>query len=235
MSRRPRQFSLNLRPRRRRGGRRNGAGRKSIGRRPGVPHRQRQALASRHPVHVTIRIRRDLPNLRTKRRLQAVRACFQAAARSPAVARARVTDWSLQSNHIHMLVEAKDARTLSAAVKGINVRIAKALNRLLGRRGQVIADRYHARILRTPREVRNALVYVLNNARKHGHRLPTTEPDVFSSGWWFDGWSGQPRLNTRGIDPPTALPRTWLRAIGWRRRRLLQLDERPAGTRHNPA
>jgi len=51
-----------------------------------------------------------------------------------------------------------------------DIRVAKGLNKLWARRGKVFADHYHDRILRTPREVRNALCYVLHNAKKHGLR-----------------------------------------------------------------
>jgi hypothetical protein len=72
-------------------------------------------------------------------------------------------------------------------MQGLKVRIAKALNKFWKRRGTVFSDRYHARILRTPREVRRALLYVLQNARRHGMRLLGVDP--CSSGAWFDGWA----------------------------------------------
>ena len=53
-------------------------------------------------------------------------------------------------------------------MQGLGIRLAKAINRRLGRKGRVWEDRYHGRPLRTPREVRHGLAYVLLNARKHG-------------------------------------------------------------------
>lgn len=65
----------------------------------------------------------------------------------------RLRQYSVQSDHRHLVVEGKDRRALSRGMQGLLIRIAKGLNRLWGRRGTVFADRYHDRILRTPREV----------------------------------------------------------------------------------
>ncbi|HEY1555591.1 MAG TPA: hypothetical protein VGF94_12225, partial [Kofleriaceae bacterium] len=54
------------------------------------------------------------------------------------------------------------------------------------RSGAVFPDRYHARILKSPTSVRNAIRYVVNNWRKHQeHRaalLSEFPIDPFSSG-----------------------------------------------------
>ncbi len=59
---------------------------------------------------------------------------------------------------------------------------------MLGESGGVWAERYHARSLRTPREVRNAIVYVLMNAKKHLRHAPREGIDMMSSAPWFDGF-----------------------------------------------
>jgi putative transposase len=98
-----------------------------------------------------------------------MKAAIHEASRSPAVgAASRVVAFSVQSNHVHLVVEAHDAPTLSRGVQGLAIRLARAVNRVLDARGRVFRERFHARELRTPREVRSALVYVLLNARKHG-------------------------------------------------------------------
>ena len=111
-----------------------------------------------------------------------------------------------------------------------------AINKALGRSGHVFAERYHARALKTPREVRNALRYVLCNARHHaaerGQRLAKTWIDPFSSALWFDGWRDeivdQPWLRKlRRISAPTACAHTWLLTTGWRKHGLLGFDEVP--------
>jgi hypothetical protein len=127
----------------------------------------------------------------------------------------------MQSNHLHFVVEAADARSIARGMQGLLVRVAKALNRHWERRGRVLGDRYHARILRTPREVRTALVYVLQNARKHGARI--TGIDAFSSGPWFEGW--RDRLGRTAS--PIATARSWLLSKGWRRSGLISTSEAP--------
>lgn len=207
------------------GGRRKGAGRKPKADRSGVPHRRRAALAPRYPVHVTVRVGQAYRGLRTKRRVQVIRQAFARCMREGF----RVTDWSVQGDHVHLCVEARDERLLSTGLRSFSVRVAKGLNRELGRRGQVVADRYHARILRTPREVRNCLAYVLNNARHHARALSRHCSDTYSSGAAFDGWRGVVHHDheVRAGPITTAEPHTWLRREGWRRCGLISVNEVP--------
>jgi hypothetical protein len=133
---------------------------------------------------------------------------------------------------VHLIVEATSNRDLACGMKSIGARVARAVNRIFARRGPVLADRYHRHVLRTPREVRNALAYVLLNARRHlaklGRKLcPTGSIDPASSGCWFSGWirGAEPDL-LRG-PPSVASPRTWLLSAGWRRHGLLSPSEVP--------
>jgi len=135
----------------------------------------------------------------------------------------RILQFSLQSDHLHVVVEADTPTRLARGVQGLAVRAAKAINRVLRRRGAVWAERYHAHALKTPREVRNALVYVLNNFRKHVPGARGLDPR--SSAAWFTGWRTAV-AKTVGRSPVGA-PRTWLAAVGWRRRGLIDIDEAP--------
>jgi REP-associated tyrosine transposase len=157
VERRTRQLDLPIRTW---GGRRAGAGRKPTpGRRPGVSHRARAPHDPRCPVHVTLRARTGLPSMRDANAFDAVRAALSAASG----ARFRVLHFSAQADHLHLVVEADTPTGLVRGLQGLAIRVARAVNRTLHRSGAVWADRYHARSLSTPREVRNALVYVLNN------------------------------------------------------------------------
>lgn len=122
-------------------------------------------------------------------------------------------EFSVQKNHFHLIVEAEGHVALSRGMNGLCTRLARRLNRCLERKGSLFAERYHARVLGTPREVRNALRYVLNNARHHGSRFKGYDP--FSSGWWFTGWL-EPQEEIEN-PPPMSRARSWLLRCGWLR------------------
>ncbi len=145
------------------GGCRRGAGRKPNGARPGVPHVRRARHDVRHPVHVTLRRGAGAPSLRSARVFPALRGALAAASHSGF----RVIHFSVQIDHVHLVVEADVPLRLSRGVQGLAIRCARAVNRCAGRRGAVWSDRFHARALTSPREVRHGMVYVLLNYRKH--------------------------------------------------------------------
>jgi REP element-mobilizing transposase RayT len=219
-SRRPLQQSFTFKTW---GGRRAGAGRKPNGERAGVSHLRRPELSPRKPVHVTLRIAEGVPSLRRTTLARTVFASFYAAR---GLHRVRLVHFSIQSNHLHLIVEAEDRRALSTAMRGLAVRLARRINRRMGRRGSLFADRYHSRILGTPLEVRRALAYVLNNHRHHFAAGRATRVDPLSSGFYFDGFAFPlPRLPRRGFvppdEPPVSRPRFWLLREGWRRHGLI--------------
>ena len=216
-----RELQLSLPSRPTWGGRRAGAGRKlAPGRRPSVPHRARPPHEAAHPVHVTLRSGAAVRCLRSARAFPAVGRALAASSTDDF----RIPHFSVQDDHLHLLVEAEDARTLRGGVSGLAIRVARAVNRALCRRGPVWSGRYHARSLTTPREVRHALVYVLTNRRKHGGHVHGVDP--CSSGQWFNGWRDS-GIAARSASP-VARPRTWLAAIGWRRHGLIGFDEHPS-------
>lgn len=224
--RRPRQIEMTFRTW---GGKRRGAGRKRAGGRSGVSRRARPAMASRYPVLITLRVREDVWNLRTRRSYKVIRRAFVAGCCRDGF---RVTQFSIQRNHLHLIVEAQSRTHLSRGMQGLSIRIARALNRQMGRRGKVFADRYHARALKTPREVKNAVAYVANNIRHHTARygLPLDDIDLYSSWAYFDGWReriGRRQASARVGDPPIAQPRTWLLRVGWRCHGLVRIAEIP--------
>jgi hypothetical protein len=108
---------------------------------------------------------------------------------------------------------------------GLAIRLALAVNRALGRKGQVVGDRYHARPLTTPRQMRISMVYVLLNFRKHLRAPACVDPR--SSGPNFSGWQHVPAVT----DAPaaTAPPTTWMARVGWRQAGgPLRVQEHPA-------
>ena len=219
------QLTLGLRPHYRWGGCRSGAGRKRGASSP-VPHRPRAGVVARCPAHVTFRIRRGLPSLRTPALVSAVQHAF---ARACDRGDFRLVHYSLQHTHAHLLVEVVDAGALGRGMMAVGARLARAFNRVFHRSGAVLADRFHLHVLRTPREVRAALAYVLLNVRHHAQRfVRVTRLDPASSAEWFDGWRWKPPGEDLGNRPvPVARPRTWLLGSGWRRHGLLDPSEVP--------
>jgi REP element-mobilizing transposase RayT len=192
-----------------------------------VGHRTRPALAKRFPVHVTLRLKRGLPTLRRKAEYKVLGRALRLGGDRFGM---RLVEYSVQRDHLHLLVEARDARSLTRGMQGLTIRMAKALNRLWRRRGSVFGDRYHNRILRTPREVRNALAYVLHNCRRHRihpHQNGTGIPDRYSSAAWFAGWRIAIEFTGHPFPRPTVDARTWLLATGWRRHGLIRPAETP--------
>ncbi len=221
----PRQLGLRLNRPPTHGGERAGAGRKPKSERAGVSHHGRPDVTARTPVHATLRVLPHVWNLRSRRSLAVVE---RALAGARAWREFRVVHFSVQGDHLHFLVEADGNRALSEGMQGLTVRLAKGLNRLMGRRGRVFADRFHSHVLETPAEVRNALAYVLLNHRSHMARIGERAPvalDRFSSAATLEGWEG-----AAAADPPTvtSAPETWLLRTGWRRRGLLSPTEVPA-------
>ena len=203
------------------GGARKGAGRKR-GPRPRVLHRARPEHKPRYPVHVTMRRRRSdgVPSLRMGGRYAAMEDAIHLASGEAF----RIVHFSVQRDHVHMIVEAHDRLALSRGMRGLAIRAAKGINRALARNGRVWGDRYHAQELTSPRQVRSAIAYVLLNRRKHDPLAPRGV-DPRSSGAWFTGWARPSRCPDRPA--PVARPRTWLLSIGWRRAGLVRDDERP--------
>jgi hypothetical protein len=139
--------------------------------------------------------------------------------------------FSLQRDHVHLLVEADGPQALGRGMKSIGARLARAVHRVFGRRGAVLAERFHHRVIRTPREMRNALVYVLQNVRKHAHgpaggARASRAIDPASSGAWFDGWKRRTEVDAG--PRPVAAARSWLLRIGWTRHGLIDPSEAPS-------
>ena len=201
-----------------------------------VPHRRRERIPGNCPVLVTLRVLDGLPALRRAAFVRAFRESLRRAAVRPGF---RVVHYSIQDNHAHFLVEAAGKERLANGMKSLGARFARCVNRVFGRKGRVLADRFHHVAKRTPTEVRRALAYLLLNIRKHYRekhgRKPPAVLDGASSGLWFNGWKG-------GVPPPfgrcadagrvreVAAPGTWLLATGWRRIGLIDPAEVP-GTR----
>ena len=231
-SKRKRHVQLGLDEARRcsgRGGWRPGAGRPK--RSTGVMHRVRDDVKKGEPQHVTIRL---VPGLSIRK--QWLMPMIHAAIRDAQRQEFRIVEFNVLTNHLHLVVEAESATALGAGMNWFEARLARDLNDKLRRSGPLFEGRYHVRALRTPTEVRNALRYVLLNARHHaadaGRTLAHGWIDPYSSAPWFVGWSRSVSVEPHVVLPsrPTVDAMSWLLAVGWRRFGLLSPDDVPGLT-----
>ena len=222
------QLSLGLWPRKW-GGKREGAGRKK-GHTSDAPHRARPKVRKYDVQHVVLRTRKDVPRLRRGKTYLAIRRALQRTLGKTAF---RVCHTSIQRNHLHFLIEADDAAALSHGMRSLAITAARAINRVLGRKGKVFAYRYHATAISSPRQMRNALSYVLNNWRRHdedesceaAHRAAL---DPYSTAIHFRGWREGVFAAPAGYEPlPGAVPETWLLRVGWKRHGPIRSSEVP--------
>ena len=187
-----------------------------------MPHRKKGPLSPRHAVHVTMRLRAGLPSLRRWKEYEVLLGAFRSGCERFGF---RLVHYAVLGNHLHLLSEGENRRGHARGMAGLAIRIAKRLNKLWGRKGKVFHERFHGRDLRTPREVRGVLEYLMHNARRHGYRVAPEGPDPYSSGRWFDGWRGW--AADRLTPAPLARARSWLLERGWRRLGLIEARTRP--------
>ena len=207
-----------------------------------VRHRAREVSSPLHPLHVVMRS--QFRSLRTQFVFPTLRKALADATR--ARADFRITQFSVQGDHLHLLVEADSQQALSRGMQGLAIRVARRVNRLVSRSGKLWVDRFFSRALSSPRSVRNALAYVLNNFRKH-RAAGGAQIDPYSSAPYFSGFRelrGKPPwdlprsrrlpLTPQGVplpafddEVPIFEARTWLARVGWRKAGLVALAEAP--------
>ena len=197
-----------------------------------MPHSSRPELKKGNVAHVTIKLRAGLPSLRSAKPLDVVRA---AIGRVNGKGLVRVVEYSIQSNHVHMLIEASNSADLSRGMASLNTGLGMRLNRLWDRtgRGSVFRERFHLVVTSTPSQMRRALNYVLQNSVHHGIKLKTLDP--CSSSPSFGGWKqfqGSNAVARAASGCVSAQPQTWLLRAGWQKvggqKRLLSIYQRPS-------
>ena len=148
-------------------------------------------------------------SLRTDKRFRHIKRAFRDGGDRFGL---RLAEFSVQSKHVHLIVEADGKRALSRGLQGLAIRIARGVNRASRRRGKVLADRFHARLLRTPDEVTNAIHYVRRNLHHHTRdRSPYVDP--------FSSMSGEAAWH---VERDGSAQRVIARARSWLLRRALE-------------
>jgi REP element-mobilizing transposase RayT len=172
-----------------------------------------------------MKVVKGVKNLRSRDVCKVIFKCFRERAKK-ANAAFRVIHFSVQSNHLHLIAEAEDDDAFSDGARSLAISLAKRVNHAMGRRGRVFADRFHSRALSTPREVRNCILYVLQNAAHHGEARYRDGLDRPSSALWSDVWiTMPPELD---LDSPVHEPTVFLLTTGWLRHGRLARWEVPA-------
>jgi REP-associated tyrosine transposase len=229
--RRPRQSAFSWRTH---GGMRRGAGRKPKGRRSGVSHRRRDEVLPTTPVHVGLKVAEDISNLRHPTIFGPLRTVIYEGAERFGM---RVVHFSILEDHLHFIVEAEGNKALARGMQGLTVRLARRINKVLGRRGKVFVDRYFSRVLCTPSEVRICLSYVLKNKRRHNKQRGIVHGsrwvDYCSSGERFTGWKGI-EVSLPDDELPIGRPTCHLLRKGWKYPGgqfvgALEVDQAPGG------
>ena len=214
-----------------RGGKRKNAGRPKSGFRASERHKQRPRFERLTAVHVTLRLVERYGALRKRDTYYALRAATQAVlGRSDF----RIVHISIENDHIHLIVEAECHQALWRGMQAFQISAAQHLNRALSkrtgkkRRGQVFADRYHERLIKSPTQARHTINYVLNNWRRHredegwDEQVRFWDVDYMSSAPSFEGWL---ELKDQALQHQiseehrlcVARPQGWLLAEGWKR------------------
>ena len=228
MRRRDQQLEFDFRQH---GGKRKGAGRKPKNATPGMPHRQRSKKKRGESLTIPVRLADGLPSLRRGGALTVVLAALSASSERHGM---RIVHYSIQRDHLHLLVEADDRECVARGMNALLSPLARALNKLWGRKGKVFPERYHDEVISTPTQARNALRYVLQNGKKHGV-VPRSSIDLCSSAPVFDGWKEQPSIASIPATPvmaSVATASTWLLTAGWRRHGLPDIHELPQHHKH---
>jgi REP element-mobilizing transposase RayT len=179
---------------------------------------------------VTVKVVPVGRSLRSPRVRSAIELIFAAEKRRKGF---RLLHYAIRRDHVHLVCESDDTVALSRGVQRLGSRVARRVNKLWARSGRLFADRFHGRVLTTPRELRNVLRYVLLNEHKDAlveeGRILGGGFDPCSSAPWFDGWHPSvARPPPKGGDPPVTAPLSWLARAGWRRLGLLRPSEIPA-------
>ena len=129
-----------------------------------LPHEIRPTLAASYPLHITLRVQ---PAIKTLRDFDIYPAFQKATITAAKFGQSmdddqwfRIVHLSIQSNHVHLLVEASSSDALSRGMQSFEISAAKWINKAVGkrfkrrRRGSVFADRYHAEPITSPMQTR---------------------------------------------------------------------------------
>lgn len=138
----------------------------------GIRHTKREEFFRPSSLHLTIKVRKTSAEIKSKAVLKVLhRAILRARSKG-----LRMIHYTLEYDHVHLLVEASSNQQLHSGMQAFGICFAKGINKVKGRKGNVYKHRYHLHLLRSAREVKNVLHYILKNGIKHGRTYCAVDP-----------------------------------------------------------
>lgn len=138
----------------------------------GIRHIKRERINKPTSMHITIKVRENKADIKSKRILKALhRVIFRARLKG-----IKIIHYTLEYNHVHLLVEAGDHRIMHQGMQGFGISFAKAINKLKTRKGGVYKHRHHLRKINSARDLKNVLHYIFNNRKHHKRALSILDP-----------------------------------------------------------
>ena len=138
----------------------------------GIRHISRERIKVLTTLHLTIKVRENKADIKSKTILKALHHAIKRAR----MKQLRILHYTLEYNHVHLLVEATGNKILHSGMQAMGISFSKAINKIKCLKGSVYKNRYHFRSLKTRRELKNAILYIFNNARKHKRSLSALDP-----------------------------------------------------------
>ena len=148
-----------------------GAGRPAIND-IGIRHIKRPKISRLTTLHLTIKVRSNKADIKSKKILKALHHAIKRAR----LKKLRVIHYTLEFNHLHLLIECESHKTLHQGMQAFGISLSKAINRIKKLKGTVYKHRYHLKKLATRRELKNALHYIFNNGKKHKRTNSILDP-----------------------------------------------------------
>ncbi len=139
-----------------------GAGRPALND-PGIRHTKRPLLKKPTSLHLTVKIKKNKAEIKNKSVLAILKRSILNARRQGL----RVIHYSLEYDHVHLLIEADNNHILGKGMQAFGVTFSKAINRLKKLTGEVYKHRYHFRRISSSKELKNVMNYIFTNGVKH--------------------------------------------------------------------
>jgi len=184
-----------------------------------ILHGRRPFCAGR-PMHLTTHVVDGAPSLRQPE----VRRHFEELLEGARQRGVRTVSFSLLDTHVHWVVLAESAKALWDATRYLFGLLVRRLNRMWGRRGKLLAERYWSVCCKTAKQAFHALAYVLRNAADAGHWVKARCLDRYTD--VDEDLLGQNRFLRSVLGYTPAVRRALLLDMSWRRVVFTPLSQR---------